>query len=91
MSYNEDFKKVLLTEPHAILGKNGITEEFIQHINILLKRYKIIKVKALKSIATKKTMEEIAAQVSKATNSKLLDIRGFKFIISQDPNKNKFT
>jgi len=91
MSYNEDFKKVLLAEPHVILGKKGITEEFIQQINALLKRYKIIKVKALKSIATKNTVKKIAIQVSQATNSKLLDVRGFKFIISQDPNKNKFT
>ena len=91
MSYNEDFKKVLLAEPHVILGKKGITDEFIQQVNILLKRYKIIKVKALKSFATKKTdMKKIAIQVSQATNSSLLDVRGFKFIISKDPIKNKF-
>jgi RNA-binding protein len=91
MSYNEDFKKALLAEPHVILGKKGITDDFIQHVNVLLKRYKIIKVKALKSIATKNTVKKIAIQVSQATDSNLLDVRGFKFIISKDPIKNKFT
>ena len=83
MGYQEDFKKVLLGDPHCILGKGGITEEFINHVNKLLKRYKIIKVKALKSIATKANIKQIASQVSEATDSNVLDIRGKTFIISK--------
>ena len=64
MDYTEVFKKVLLEEPHCILGKNGITEEFVTHVNTLLKKYKVIKVKALKSVATKSNIKDIAAQVS---------------------------
>jgi len=77
--------KVLLSEPHAILGKNGITNEFINHVSKLLKRYKIIKIKALKSIANKSNIKKIASQISKTTDSYLLDIRGFTFIISRYP------
>ena len=83
MPYTEDFKKVLLTEPHAILGKNGITDEFIAHIEKLLKRYKIIKIKALKTVATKSNIREIANQITETTASFLLDVRGKTFIISK--------
>ncbi|MFW9899551.1 MAG: YhbY family RNA-binding protein, partial [Candidatus Thorarchaeota archaeon] len=51
MVYTKEFKKILLSDPNAILGKKGITDEFINHINNLLNRYKIIKIKALKTVA----------------------------------------
>ncbi|MFX1420075.1 MAG: YhbY family RNA-binding protein [Promethearchaeota archaeon] len=82
MSYQKEFKKALLSQPHCILGKHGISNEFINHVTKLLKRYKIIKVKALKSFATKSNIKEIAQQISKLTNSYLLDIRGKIFILS---------
>lgn len=89
MVYSEDFKRVLLSEPHVILGKKGITDEFISHINKLLKRYKIIKIKALKTVANKSNIKEIATSIADATESYLLDVRGLKFIISKDKMKRK--
>ena len=89
MVYSEDFKRVLLSEPHVILGKKGITDEFISHINKLLKRYKIIKIKALKTVANKSNIKEIAKSVADATESYLLDVRGLKFIISKNKMKRK--
>ena len=83
MDYTEVFKKVLLEEPHCILGKKGITEEFVTHVNALLKRYKVIKVKALKSVATKSNIKDIATQISERTNSFMLDLRGKTFILSK--------
>ena len=82
MSHQNEFKKVLISPPHATLGKKGITEEFIIHIKHLLKKYKIIKIKMLKSIATKANIRSIAEQISNSTNSYLLDIRGKTIIIS---------
>jgi len=82
MSHQNEFKKVLLSPPHATLGKKGITEEFILHVQHLLKKYKIIKIKMLKSIATKTNISEITEQLIKSTNSYLLDIRGKTIIIS---------
>ena len=81
--YTEDFKKVLLNEPHEILKKKGITQEFINHTVKLLKRYKIIKIKALKSIANKSNIRELASQIAKETESNLLDVRGFTFVVSK--------
>ena len=83
MSHQNEFKKVLLSPPHATLGKKGITEEFILHVQHLLKKYKIIKIKMLKSIATKTNIRSIAEQLSTSTNSYLLDIRGKTVIISK--------
>ncbi len=89
MDYQEEFKKALLSQPHCILGKNGITNEFINHVLKLLKKYKIIKIKALKTIATKSNIDDVANEVSKLTDSYLLDVRGRIFIISSyQINKN---
>ena len=83
MYHNEDFMRVLIGEPHVILGKKGITQEFINHTIKLLKRYKIIKIKALKSIANKSNIRELASQIAEKTESNLLDVRGFTFVVSK--------
>ena len=89
MVYQKKFKTVLLSQPHCTLGKRGITDEFITHVNQLLKKYKIVKIKALKSIANKNNIREIANQISNLTNSYLLDVRGKIFIISKNPIKRQ--
>ncbi len=89
MDYQKEFKKVLSSPPHCILGKNGITQEFIAHVNKLLKRYNTIKIKALRSVATKSNIKELANKISDLTNSYLIDIRGKIFILSlYDFNKS---
>ncbi|MFX1239225.1 MAG: YhbY family RNA-binding protein [Promethearchaeota archaeon] len=85
MGYQDNFKKVLLGESHIILGKNGATSEVVEYVSRLLKRYKIIKIKALRSIANKYDIKEIASQVTNKTDSYLLDLRGKTFLISQNP------
>ncbi|MFX1523207.1 MAG: YhbY family RNA-binding protein [Promethearchaeota archaeon] len=82
MDYQKEFKKALLSPPHCILGKNGITNEFISHVTKILKRYKVIKIKALKTVASKSTINDLANKISKMTNSKLIDLRGRIFILS---------
>jgi len=89
MTYSEDFKKALLSKPHVILGKNGITDQFITHIKNLIKKQKIIKIKVLKSALQESNIDEIANEVSNATDSFLLDVRGNKIILSQNPIKKK--
>lgn len=82
MDYQEKLKKTLLSQPHCILGKKGITEEFINNVAKLLKKDKIIKIKALKSVANRLNIKEIADHISTLTNSNILDIRGRMIIIS---------
>ncbi|TFG20725.1 MAG: ribosome assembly protein YhbY [Promethearchaeota archaeon] len=85
MDYQEQYKKVLLSAPHCILGKKGITNEFIEHVAKLLKRNKIIKIKALKTIGTKENITLLAKTISESTSSEILDIRG-KMIILKKKN-----
>jgi len=87
MDYQEEFRKTLVTSPHCILGKNGITDEFINHVIKLLKKYKVIKIKALKTIATRSNIKTLAIEISKLTNSHLLDLRGKSLILSLSPIK----
>jgi len=82
MDYQEKFKKTLLSHPQCILGKKGITEEFVNNVAKLLKKDKIIKIKALKSVANRSNIKEIADHISTLTNSNILDIRGRMIIIS---------
>jgi RNA-binding protein YhbY len=89
MSYQNEFKKVLLSSPHATLGKKGLTDEFLTHVQRLLKRYKIIKIKILKSIATRSNIKNIASQISQATDSYVLDVRGKTIIVSKHQIEKK--
>ena len=82
MDYQKEFKKTLLSQPHCILGKNGVSNQFIDHVFRLLKKYKIIKVKALKTAVNKSNIKELATEVSRLTNSHLVDVRGSIFILS---------
>ncbi|MFW9946795.1 MAG: YhbY family RNA-binding protein [Candidatus Odinarchaeota archaeon] len=89
MDYREEFKRVLLSRPHCILGKSGITDDFITHVVSLLKRYKIIKIKALRSIATKSNIATLSEKISKLTNASVLDLRGKQIILSKFPINKK--
>lgn len=82
MDYQKEFKNALSSQPNCILGKSGITNEFVNHVNKLLKRYKVIKIKALRSVATKSNIKELANKISELTNSYLIDVRGKIFILS---------
>ncbi|MBN1216021.1 MAG: YhbY family RNA-binding protein [Candidatus Lokiarchaeota archaeon] len=85
MDLKQKFKEVMLGPPHCILGKKGImmNEGFISHIEDLLKKNKIIKIKLLKTSIYNMTLKEIADKIAKDTNSYLLDIRGRTLIISK--------
>ena len=89
MSYHQDFKEVLKEKPHSNIGKNGLTDNAVEHLMKLLKRYKTIKVKVLKSALSDSTLDEIAEEAVKKTNSHLLDTRGKIFILSSK-HKNKW-
>lgn len=82
MSNQNEFKKVQLSSPHVILGKKGLTDDFLAHVQKLLKRYKTIKIKVLKSVATKSNITSFADKISQATNSHVLDVRGKMIVIS---------
>jgi RNA-binding protein YhbY len=83
MDYQDEYKRALLSPPHCNLGKKGVTEEFVSHVAKLLKKYKIIKIKVLKSATIQSNLRELSEQIVKATNSHLLEIRGKTILISK--------
>ena len=87
MVYQKEFQKVLISSPHCTLGKSGITDEFLNHVKQLLKSNKLLKIKALKTVANKTNIKEIANQIAELTNTYLLDVRGKIFILSKYPIK----
>lgn len=88
MDYEEEYKRVLLSPPHCNLGKKGISDDFLTHVAKLLKKYKIIKIKVLKSALSQSNTKDLAEQLAKATNSFILDTRGKTIIISNREPKN---
>lgn len=83
MDYQDEYKRALLSPPHCNLGKKGISDEFTTHVAKLLKKYKIIKIKVLKSALSQSNISDLAEQIANATYSHILDTRGRTIIISK--------
>ncbi|TXT54270.1 MAG: CRS1 / YhbY (CRM) domain protein [Promethearchaeota archaeon] len=76
-------KEVLLNPPSVILGKKGITHDFLDHLRKILKREKMVKVKALKSAVVGTKIDALAQEIAQRTNTSLIDLRGRTFILSK--------
>jgi len=62
------------------IGKNGITEGIINEIKRRLKDHEVIKIK----IGSKdKNRKEIALKIAELANAKLIEVRGYTFILSK--------
>lgn len=69
------------------IGKNGITPTFLEHLKIILKKERIVKIKILKEISSEQGNETLINKIIEDLNVYVLDSRGNTFIIS----KRKFT
>lgn len=78
-------KEVIQGRAHVNIGKNGITDSVIQEIERRLKNEGVIKVMVLKSFKkiSGKDTAEIAEEVSKRVNAKLIDVRGNVFVLAK--------
>ncbi len=63
------------------IGKKGLTEGVIKEINRALEKHGIVKVRMLKNFRTitmkGKDRRELAKEIAKHVNGKLVDLRGF--------------
>jgi len=78
-------KEVIQGRAHVNIGKNEITDSVIQEIERRLKNEGVIKVRVLKSFKkiSGKDTAEIAEEVSKRVNAKLIDVRGNVFVLAK--------
>ena len=65
------------------IGKNGITSGLVEEIKKQLKKKKKVKVKMLGSFVKGKNRKEIADEVALKTNSKLINMAGFVFVLKK--------
>jgi len=65
------------------IGKSGVTNTFIETIDKYLTVHNIVKIKALIA-ENKDSLEYLATEVAKETNSIILDKRGFTFVLYRD-------
>ncbi len=65
------------------IGKHGITPTFLEHLQIILKKEKIVKIKILKEISTVQGNEPLINKIIEELNVYVLDSRGNIFIISK--------
>ena len=71
------------------IGKNGLTKEFIEHLNIAFKSRKIIKVQLLKSAASDRSaMEKTTSEIMSGLTGKFnYRIIGFTIILMKRASK----
>jgi len=63
------------------IGKKGVTEPLILEISKNLRKKGIVKVKILKTGLGGRKARDIAEEVAKATDSKIIQIRGHTFTL----------
>ena len=84
MFNNKLKEKAKSLEPVIRIGKNGLTENTIKEIKKQLNKKKLVKLKLLKAFISDKNKKEIAKEIAKKTNSKIIDLVGFVIVLYKD-------
>ena len=64
------------------LGKAGITEAFVSEARTFLKKYRRVRVRALKSALDGDTTGRLAGELESKTGAVLVDVRGHTFTLA---------
>ena len=78
---NDSINKIRHKPSKMRIGKKGITESIIHEIENVLKKDKIIKIKCLQVVPSE-SVKNIAKNISKLTNSRIVEIRGKTIILA---------
>ena len=77
------FNAVLNGPADMLIGKNGLGPSQMQHLESLIKRKKIIKIKVMKEIAHEQGIDGFIKAILNSIKVYVLDARGFTFILSK--------
>lgn len=69
-------------KPAIRIGKNGVTENIINDVKILVKKKKIVKIKVLRSALNSETMKDIADRIVEEANLKIVQLRGHSVVVA---------
>ena len=73
-------------QPTIIMGKNGVTEAFVEQVNTLLEARELIKINVLKNCDY--TAKQIAEEISNQTNSVLVQTVGNRITLYRVSKKD---
>lgn len=75
-------EEVIHASPDILIGKNGITEGLLEHIQTRLNREKILKLKVLERVSKQEVME-LANEITESISAEILQPRGRTFILKK--------
>jgi RNA-binding protein len=75
-------------KPTVWVGKEGATAQIVSEISKQLDKREMIKAKILKTALQNEKAKNIATQVAKQTESKLIEVRGHTFLLYKRKRKN---
>lgn len=79
----ERYREIKNGRAQINIGKHGITPTFLDHLKIILKKEKIVKIKILKDISMEQGNEPLINKIIEDMNVYVLDSRGNTFVISK--------
>ena len=68
-------------EPALRMGKNGLSESFVDEMNKILEKKKLIKIKMLKPSLNRKEKADLIKSAVEKTNSELIESVGNVFVL----------
>jgi RNA-binding protein len=71
-------------EPTIRIGKNGVTENILNDVKMLVKKKKIVKIKVLRSALNSATMKDIADRIVEEANLKIIQLRGHSIVVARE-------
>ncbi|MBU0461695.1 MAG: YhbY family RNA-binding protein [Nanoarchaeota archaeon] len=81
--------KARLLEPLVRIGKNGLTDNMLTHIKLMLKKRQLVKIKLLKSFVDCYATEDVAEELARKTDSVLVDKVGFNITLYRMKQREK--
>jgi RNA-binding protein len=86
MTISNDLKKKLkakakLLDPVVRIGKNGITENMIVHIKMLVRKRQLVKIKFLRSFSDSQDTRRAAKELAEKTGAEIVDQIGFNLVL----------
>jgi len=82
----EKIKERVAGKVDVQLGKNGLTDAFINEVKTRLEKHGVVKIRVLKSF--RKTysddIDAIAREIAERTNSRVYEVRGFTIMLIKE-------
>jgi len=73
------------------LGKNGLTKGFIEEVKNRLRKHGVVKIRVLKTYVKTSGLDRraVAEKVAETVGAKLIDVRGYTFILVREKVKER--